>query len=75
MNQDLDRAIHSALTKNEATAGIGSSATANEIMKVVKPYYKNGTSVERQEILARINKLREQPGVPFPINVEQLLNN
>ncbi|EOC1312721.1 hypothetical protein ACN5PR_000596 [Cronobacter dublinensis] len=75
MNQELDKAITLALTKNEATAGLGSSSTANEIMKVLKPYYKNGTGDERQEILARIAKLREQPGVPFPSNVEQLLNS
>jgi|GEM_PF-2532623 len=75
MNQELDRAIYSALSKYETTAGIGSSATANEIMKVVKPYYKNGTCEEKQEILARINRLREQPGVPFPINIEHLLNS
>lgn len=74
MNQELDRAIYAALSKNETTSGVGSSATANAIMKAVKPYYKNGTPEDRQEILSRIAKLREQPGVPFPTNVEQLLD-
>lgn len=75
MNQELDKAIYYALRKYEATSGVGSSPTANEVMKVVKPYYKNGTSEDKKEILAVIEKLRKEPGIPFPTNIEDLLNS
>lgn len=75
MNKDLDKAIYSALNKHEATSSLGSSAAANEILELVKPYYKSGTSEEKQEVLVRLEKLRQEPGVPFPTNVEQLLNS
>lgn len=75
MNQELDRAIYTALRKFEATSGVGSSPTANEIMRVVKPYYSQGTEQDRRNILARLEKLRKEPGVPFPTNLEQLLKS
>ncbi|EKK3979865.1 hypothetical protein PU707_003809 [Cronobacter sakazakii] len=74
MNQDFEKAVYDALHKFETTSGVGSSATANEIIKVIKSYYKFGTTQERREILARIEKLRKEPGVPFPSNVEQMLD-
>ncbi|HDU8041587.1 TPA: hypothetical protein RGJ92_002772 [Cronobacter sakazakii] len=74
MNQDFEKAVYDALHKFKTTSGVGSSATANEIIKVIKSYYKFGTTQERREILARIEKLRKEPGVPFPSNVEQMLD-
>ncbi|EKK5245561.1 hypothetical protein ACI00O_003571 [Cronobacter sakazakii] len=74
MNQDFEKALYDALHKFQTSSGVGSSPTANEIIKVVKPYYKFGTSQEKREILARIEKLRKEPGVPFPSNVEQMLD-
>ncbi|EKP4474674.1 hypothetical protein P3X16_000028 [Cronobacter dublinensis] len=74
MNQEFEKAVYDALHKFEISSGVGSSPTANEIIKVVKPYYKFGTSQEKREILARIEKLRKEPGVPFPSNVEQMLD-
>lgn len=75
MNQELDKAIYMALRKFEGTSGVGSSPTANEIIKAIKPYYSQGTEQDRREILARLDKLRKEPGVPFPTNLEQLLKS
>ncbi|ELQ6012510.1 hypothetical protein R2221_001526 [Cronobacter sakazakii] len=74
MNQDFEKALYDALHKFQTSSGVGSSPTANEIIKVVKPYYKFATSQEKREILARIEKLRKEPGVPFPSNLEQMLD-
>ena len=75
MNQELDKAIYAALRKFEATSGVGSSPTANEIIRVVKPYFSQGTDQDRRDILARLEKLRKEPGVPLPTNLEQLLKS
>lgn len=75
MNQELDKAIYTALRKFEGTSGLGSSPTANEIIRVVKPYYFQGTEQDRRDILIRLEKLRQEPGVPFPTNIEQLLQS
>lgn len=73
MNQELDNAIYAALRKFKGTSGIGSSPTANEIIRVVKPCYSQGTEQDRRDILERLEKLRKELGVPFPTNLEQLL--
>ena len=75
MNQAVEKVIYSALSKNERAAGIGSSATANEIIEGVKPYYQSASESDRQALLERLNKLKVEPGVPIPTNVEQLLSN
>ncbi|HCM9506476.1 hypothetical protein [Enterobacter sp. M4-VN] len=75
MNQELDKAIYTALRKFEGSSGVGSSPTANEIIRVVKPYYYQGSDQEKRDILAKLEKLRKEPGVPFPTNLVQLLES
>lgn len=75
MNQELDKAIYTALRSFEGTSGVGSSPTANEIIRVVKPYYSQATEQVKRDILAKLEKLRKEPGVPFPTNLEQLLES
>ena len=75
MHQDLDMAIYSALHMFEGSSGVGSSPTANEIIRVVKAYYSQGSEQEKRDILAKLEKLRKEPGVPFPTNLEQLIES
>lgn len=75
MNQELDKAIYTALRSFEGTSGVGSSPTANEIIRVVKAYYSQATEQVKRDILAKLEKLRKEPGVPFPTNLEQLLES
>lgn len=75
MNQAVEKVIYSVLSKNERVAGIGSSTTANEIMEGIKPYYQAANETERQALIERLNKLKSEPGVPIPPNIEQLLSN
>lgn len=75
MNQDLDKAIYVVLRKYEATSGVGSSPAANEIIRVVKPFYSKGSEQDKSDILTRLDRLRSEPGVPFPTNIEQLLQS
>ncbi|MGG2076269.1 hypothetical protein [Lelliottia nimipressuralis] len=65
MHQNLDMAIYSALRMFEGSSGVGSSSTANEIIRVVKAYYAQGNEQEKRDILVRLEKLRKEPGVPF----------
>ncbi|HFI6420538.1 TPA: hypothetical protein ACGRST_001546 [Escherichia coli] len=75
MNQAIEQIIYSSLNKNEPGAGVGSSVTANDVIEGVKPYYQAASEVEKQAIITRLNKLKVEPGVPIPPNIEQLLNN
>ena len=75
MNQAIEKVIYSALSRNERAAGIGSSATTNEIIEGVKPYYQVASDSEKEVITERLNKLKIEPGVPIPSNIEQLLSN
>lgn len=75
MNQELDKAIYTALRSFEGSSGVGSSPTANEIIRVVKPYYSQGSEQQKRDILARLEKLRKEPGVPFPMNLQQMLES
>ena len=63
------------MIKNEAGAGVGSSATANQILKSIKPYYQKGSESDKKAILERLNKLKIEPGVSIPLNAEALLSN
>ncbi|MBU4683276.1 hypothetical protein KC222_14780 [Cedecea davisae] len=74
MNNELEKEIYLALRKFESTSGVGSSPTANELLKVIRPHYQKANAQEKQEIITRIEKLRAEPGVPFPANIEQLLS-
>lgn len=74
MSGELEKEIYSALRKFEKTSGVGSSPTANEVVKVVKPYYQNAGDEEKKAIIARLEKLRQEPGVPLPANLEQMLS-
>lgn len=60
--------------KFQTTSGVGSSPTANKVIRVLKPYYKKASDEDKQTILACVRRLKEEPGVPIPINLEQLLN-
>jgi hypothetical protein len=73
MQHDIETLICDAMRKSEAGAGVSSSVTANQILNVVKPYYQNGSNEDRRFILDKLNKLKQQPGVPFPPNLEQML--
>ncbi|HDF8567990.1 TPA: hypothetical protein PEO98_002140 [Enterobacter hormaechei subsp. hoffmannii] len=75
MNQDIEKIIYNAMRRNQIGAGVGSSATANEIIKGVKPYYHSASEAERQALIERLKKLKVEPGVPIPTNIEQLLSN
>lgn len=75
MSQDIDKIIYSTMVKNERSGGVGSSATANEIIKGVKPYYQSANETEKKAIVEKLNKLKVEPGVPIPLNIEQLLKN
>ncbi|MEG0867705.1 MAG: hypothetical protein RSG77_11690 [Hafnia sp.] len=75
MNQAIEQIIYSSLNKNEPGAGVGSSVTANDIIEGVKPYYQAASETEKQAIITRLNKLKVEPGVPIPPNIEQLLSN
>lgn len=75
MNQAIEQVIYNAMRRNEIGAGVGSSATANEIIKGIKPYYQAASQTERQAIIERLNKLKVEPGVPVPSNIAQLLSN
>lgn len=75
MNQAIEQVIYNAMRRYEIGAGVGSSATANEIIKGIKPYYQAASEMERNAIIERLNKLKAEPGVPVPSNIEKLLNN
>ncbi len=75
MNQAIEQIIHSSLNKNEPCAGVGSSVTANDIIEGVRPYYQAASGAEKLSIVERLNKLKVEPGVPIPSNIEQLLSN
>lgn len=75
MNQELDKAIYTVLISFEGSSGVGSSPTANEIIRVVKPFYSQGSEQEKRDILARLENLRKEPGVPFPMNLKQILES
>lgn len=75
MHQDLDMAIYSALRMFEGSSGVGSSSTANEIIRVVKAYYAQGNEQDKRDILVKLEKLRKEPGVPFPMNLQQILES
>jgi hypothetical protein len=61
MNQELDKAIYTVLRSFEGSSGVGSSPTANEIIRVVKPFYSQGSEQEKRDILARLENLRKEP--------------
>lgn len=75
MNQAIEQVIYNAMRRNEVGAGVGSSATANDIIKGVKPHYQAANEAEKQSIIERLSKLKAEPGVPIPSNIEQLLSN
>ena len=73
MNQAIEQIIYSALNKNEPGAGVGSTATVDDIIKGIKPYYQAASEAEKQAIIIRLSKLKAEPGVPIPSNIEKLL--
>lgn len=75
MNQAIEQVIYNAMRRNEVGAGVGSSATANDIIKGIKPHYQAANETEKQAIIKRLSKLKAEPGVPIPPNIEQLLSN
>ncbi len=75
MNQAIEQVIYNAMRRNEIGAGVGSSATANEIIKGIKPHYQAMDETGKQSIIERLNKLKVEPSIPFPSNIEQILSN
>ncbi|HBC5219971.1 TPA: hypothetical protein KEU14_003520 [Serratia marcescens] len=71
--QDFERKIYDVLAKSEATVGIGSSETANKLIDAARPFYKKADSIGKSSIINRFNAMRNEPGVPFPKNLAELL--
>ncbi|HGW3589816.1 TPA: hypothetical protein ACNH39_003292 [Serratia marcescens] len=73
--QDLERKIYDVLAKSEATVGIGSSDTANKLIEVSRPFYKQADHIGKSTIINRLNAMRKEPGIQFPENLDELLEN
>jgi hypothetical protein len=61
----LEEEINSIMCKAEALGGLGSSPTANKILEITKPFYQNGSAQEKADIIAKIEKLKKEPGIGF----------
>ncbi|WP_196062431.1 MULTISPECIES: hypothetical protein [unclassified Serratia (in: enterobacteria)] len=65
--------VDSALRNAEAQGGLGSSATANAILACAKKHYSSADGEGKAAIIAKINALSKEPGVPFPSNYLTIL--
>lgn len=71
----LDQQVREILTKAEAESewGLSSRTTGDEIIRAMSPFYKSGTQAEKKLIIARIEKLKKEPGCRFPDDLVQEL--
>ncbi|THD47979.1 hypothetical protein ERD95_14280 [Enterobacteriaceae bacterium ML5] len=70
--ESINKEIQSILNKANAQGSLCSSATANGIMKAVKPFY--GDINNANFINQKIEALKSEPGIPFPTNYRELLS-
>lgn len=73
--QGLEIKIYDLLARAEATVGLGSSETANNLIEVAKPFYKAADESGKANVVNRLNALRDEPGVPLPENLKDVLGN
>ncbi|MGK8678217.1 hypothetical protein [Serratia marcescens] len=71
----LEDAINAIMCRAEASGGLGSSPTANKIIEAVKPYYQKGSEQDKAYIIAKIEKLKKEPGIEFQSNYLQKLES
>lgn len=67
--------VNSIMCRAEASGGLGSSPTANKILDAAKPYYQKGSDQDKAYIIAKIEKLKKEPGIGFQSNYIQKLEN
>ena len=64
--------VYMLFRQREFEGTLCSSATANKIMELAKPYYQQGAE-QAAFVVESIEQWKKQPGVPFPVNYEALL--
>lgn len=67
--------VHSVMSNAESYGGLGGSALANKVIEIGKKYYSTGSDSQREAIVNKIEALKKEPGVPFPLNFRDLLEN
>lgn len=72
--QELERKIYDVLAKSEVKSGLGSSVTANNLVKIARPFYASADESGREQIIDRLNALRAESGVPLPVNLRDVLD-
>lgn len=64
----VNNEINKVLRSSEASGF--NSASANEIIKVLRPIYQAGN---KEQVIEKIEQLKKEPGIPFPTNYRDIL--
>ena len=65
----INEVVYKALSSSEST-GLATSSTANKLLEGLKPIYQLGN---KEKVIEKIEQLKKEPGIPFPTNYRDIL--
>ncbi len=72
---DFSNEVYNVTRNAEAYGGLGSSALGNKVIEIAKKYYSTGSNSQREAIINKIEALKKEPGISFPLNYLALLES
>lgn len=72
---DFSSEVYSVTSNAEAYGGLGGSALGNKVIEIAKKHYSTGSSSQRDAIINKIEALKKEPGISFPLNYRALLES